>query len=221
MSAGDIGIDDRIVNARITYDRAQLDEGLLANDPIEQFRVWLDEAIEDGSIPEPNAMALATVDPAGRPSSRIVLLRGYDARGFVFFTNYESEKGGDLAVNPACALLFYWPPLQRQVRIEGRAQRLDAQESDRYFMQRPRGHRLAAWASPQSSPVPDRAYLESKVGEYERRFEGAQVTRPPFWGGFRVTPERFEFWQGRPNRVHDRIVYRPGDGGWILERLAP
>jgi pyridoxamine 5'-phosphate oxidase len=213
--------DERIVHARISYERGALEESSLAPSPHEQFARWFEEALESGSIAEPNAMVLSTVNADARPSARIVLLRGYDERGFVFFTNYESEKGRDLAENPHCALLLYWGPLERQIRIEGTAFKLDPEESDVYFARRPRGHRLGAWASPQSRVIPSRAYLDDRMAAEERRFADREVDRPPFWGGYRVVPVRFEFWQGRPNRVHDRIVYRREAGPWRTERLAP
>jgi pyridoxamine 5'-phosphate oxidase len=170
---------------------------------------------------EPHAMVLATADAAGAPSARVVLLRGWDERGFVFFTNYESRKGVELAARPRGTLLFYWPELERQVRIEGEARTLPAAESDAYFARRPRGHRLGAWASPQSRPLPDRAALERAMAEADARFGDDEVPRPPYWGGYRLTPERFEFWQGRPNRVHDRLRYQRSGAGWARDRLAP
>ena len=165
-------------------------------------------------------MTLATVGADGRPAARIVLLRQWDARGFVFFTNYESRKGADLAAHPAAALVFWWGELERQIRVEGNVERVLEAESDAYFASRPRGHRLAAWASSQSAVVPNRETLERAVSEAEARFPD-DVPRPPFWGGFRVVPDRFEFWQGRPNRVHDRIAYERNPEGWMLTRLAP
>ena len=192
---------------RITYERGVLDETSVEADPFVQFRTWLDEAFAAG-VAEPNAMTVATVDAAGRPSARVVLLRGYDERGFVFFTNYESRKGRELRGRPETALLFFWPALERQIRIEGSVVLLAAADSDAYFSERPRGHRLSAWASPQSSVVSGRAELEERMHEAERRFDGHDVERPPYWGGYRVVPRSFEFWQGRRNRVHDRIVYQ-------------
>jgi pyridoxamine 5'-phosphate oxidase len=165
-------------------------------------------------------MTVATADAAGRPSARIVLLRGWDERGFVFFTNYESRKGREAEANPYASLLFFWDVLEREVRIDGRIERLADAESDAYFERRPRGHRLSAWASPQSRVVPDRATLERAMDDAERRFAG-DVPRPPHWGGYRVVPDSIEFWQGRRNRVHDRLVYRRAAGDWTRERLAP
>jgi pyridoxamine 5'-phosphate oxidase len=213
-------MDDEILNRRITYQRGALPVEFAARDPFEQFRAWLGEALANDAIVEPNAMTVATVGADGRPSARIVLLRQWDARGFVFFTNYESRKGEELAAHPHAALLFWWGVLERQVRIEGTVERVLGVESDAYFATRPRGHRLSAWASRQSAVVPDRETLQHAIAETDLRFPG-EVPRPPFWGGYRVVPERFEFWQGRPNRVHDRIAYVRGDDGWTLERLAP
>lgn len=205
---------------RRTYDRDSLDEARAALEPFAQFRRWFEDA-QSGEILEPHAMTLATADARGRPSARVVLLRGWDERGFVFFTNYESRKGREIATAPFAALLFFWDRLERQVRIEGPIAPVDAAESDAYFARRPRGHQLSAWASAQSRIVAGRAELEMAMAEAERRFAGVDVPRPPYWGGYRVAPERVEFWQGRRNRVHDRLVYEPADGGWTRTRLAP
>ena len=213
-------MDEEVRSRRISYQRAELDVELVARDPFEQFRDWLDAALSTAGIVEPTAMTLATVGSDGRPAARIVLLRQWDARGFVFFTNYESRKGADLTVHPFAALVFWWGELERQVRIEGAVQRVLEVESDAYFASRPRGHRLAAWASNQSAVVANRETLQRAVSEAEARFPD-DVPRPPFWGGYRVVPDRFEFWQGRPNRVHDRIAYERGPDGWTLARLAP
>jgi pyridoxamine 5'-phosphate oxidase len=206
---------------RISYELGELDEDSVAPDPFVQFRAWFAQAQETPEIREPAAVAVASADATGRPSVRIVLLRGEDERGFVFFTNYESRKGHELAANPYAAMLFFWEPLQRQIRIEGSVERVEAAESDAYFARRPRGHRLSAWASPQSAVVPDRAELERLMAEQDERFAAADVPRPPFWGGYRIVPSAFEFWQGRRNRVHDRIVYVPAGPGWRIERIAP
>ncbi len=205
---------------RRAYDRDSLDEARAAADPFAQFRAWFDDA-QAAELIEAHAMVVATADALGRPSARAVLLRGWDERGFVFFTNYASRKGREIAADPFAALLFYWDKLERQVRIEGPIVPVSADESDAYFARRPRGHQLSAWASEQSSVVADRAALERSMDEADRRFRGVDVPRPPYWGGYRVLPERVEFWQGRPDRVHDRLVYERADDGWTRARLAP
>jgi pyridoxamine 5'-phosphate oxidase len=212
---------DRVARLRKEYTRAGLKEPDTHPNPIEQFRTWFDEALA-ANLHEPNAMTLATSTPHGRPSVRVVLLKGFDERGFVFYTNYEGRKGEELEANPYCALLFYWGELERQVRVEGRVGRLPDEESDAYFAGRPRGSQLGAWASEQSQPVKDRGALEERLRELEAEYEGREVPRPPFWGGYRVEPEVIEFWQGRENRLHDRLRYRrSGNGGWRRERLQP
>ena len=206
---------------RREYTRAGLEESGAHPDPVDQFRKWFEEALA-ADLHEPNAMTLATATSGGRPSARVVLLKGFDERGFVFYTNYEGRKGRELEENPYCALVFYWGELERQVRIEGRASRVPAEESDAYYRSRPLGSRLGAWASEQSRPVGDRATLEERLRGLEDEYEDREVPRPPFWGGYRVKPEAIEFWQGRENRMHDRLLYgRKSGGGWGMERLQP
>jgi pyridoxamine 5'-phosphate oxidase len=206
---------------RLDYGDRPLSEEDLAADWPTQFGLWFAEAVAAG-LPEPNAMVLATADPGGRPSARTVLLKGYDARGFVFFTNYESRKGIELAANPYTSLVFPWIAMQRQVVVCGAAERVDRTETEAYFASRPRESQLSNWASPQSRVVPDRATLDAAYVAAERRFPDT-VPAPRYWGGFRVVPETVEFWQGRTRRLHDRLRYRrlEGPAGWRVERLAP
>jgi pyridoxamine 5'-phosphate oxidase len=211
---------DHIARLRREYVRAGLRESDAEEVPIEQFRRWFDEALA-ADLHEPNAMTLATATPDGRPSARVVLLKGFDERGFVFYTNYEGRKAMELEINPYCALVFYWGELERQVRVEGRVSRVPDEESDAYFAGRPRGSQLGAWVSEQSRPVRDRGALEDRLHELEAEYEGREVPRPPFWGGYRVEPETVEFWQGREDRLHDRLRYRRSDGLWRRERLQP
>jgi pyridoxamine 5'-phosphate oxidase len=192
-----------------------------AADPIWRFALWL-KAAQDANLPEPTAMTLATASGAGVPAARMVLLKDFDGRGFVFYTNMESDKGRDLAENPRAALVFYWAPLERQVRVTGEVVRVSAAESDAYSVSRSREARLGAWASRQSRVIPSRQALEARLAEYEALYAGEAIPRPPYWGGYRVAPRTIEFWQGRPGRLHDRLRYvRQGDGGWVIERLAP
>ena len=206
---------------RQEYAARGLDEADLQGDPIEQFQRWVEEA-RRAQLFEPNAMTLATVGPDGQPSARMVLLKGVDRRGLAFFTNLESRKSRELAGNPKAALLFWWGPLQRQVRLEGRIERVEDAEADAYFATRPRGSQIGAWASQQSSAVESRAALDAAEQRIRERFEGGEVPRPDFWGGFRLVPETIEFWQGRINRLHDRLRYdRQADRTWRVVRLSP
>ncbi len=210
----------QIANMRKEYTQGGLSEADMNADPIRQFEIWFQQALA-ANLPEPNAMTLATAAD-GQPSARVVLLKAFDASGFTFFTNYDSRKGHDLTANPRAALLFFWPPLQRQVRIEGTVERASASESDAYFRSRPLGSRLGAWASHQSEIIPNREVLEERMRELTQRFADGEVPRPPHWGGYRVRPLMMEFWQGRPDRLHDRLRYRRMEpDGWCLERLSP
>lgn len=212
-----------LADLRQEYARAELSRDNVADDPIEQFRDWFDEAL-DAEVEEPNAMTLSTATPDAAPSARIVLLKGLDERGFQFYTNYESRKGTELAQNPHVALVFWWAPLERQVRVEGQAERLPEAESTDYFHSRPRGSQMGAWASPQSQVVESREELENNLAAVEEEYEGEEtIPRPSHWGGYVVRPTEIEFWQGRPNRLHDRLRYRrPSlDADWTLDRLAP
>jgi len=209
---------------RREYGDAGLDTPDLEVDPIAMFRRWMQDTIDSG-LHEPNAVVVSSVSGEGRPSSRTVLLKGLDERGFVFYTNLESRKGAELDQHPACALLFPWHDLQRQVRVEGRAERVTDAENQAYFAARPRGSQLGAWASPQSREVTSRSALDALYDEVAERFGGEEsgdpVPLPPYWGGYRVVPDEVEFWQGRKGRMHDRLVYRRGDGAWSVTRLAP
>jgi pyridoxamine 5'-phosphate oxidase len=209
-----------LADIRREYALARLDETDVSPDPVAQFAGWFGEA-RAAAMFEVNAMVLATATRDGRPSARMVLLRGFDQRGFVFFTDYRSRKGEELDANPRAALTFYWGELERQVRIEGTVTRTSAAESEEYYRTRPVGSRLGAWVSHQSRPIASREVLETGFSEVERRFSGAEVPLPPYWGGYRVRPESFEFWQGRESRLHDRIRYRWEGERWVIERLSP
>ncbi len=213
-------MDRSLADLRKEYIRAGLSESAANPDPIEQFRKWFEDALA-ADLHEPNAMTLATATPDGRPSARIVLLKGFDERGFIFYTNYEGRKGRELGTNLRAALVFYWGELERQVRVEGRIERVADEESDAYFASRPQGSQLGAWASEQSRPVESREVLEGRLRELESEYEGREIPRPPFWGGYQVEPEVIEFWQGRENRLHDRLVYSRDGKGWTIERLQP
>jgi pyridoxamine 5'-phosphate oxidase len=212
-------ISSRLADLRKSYGRAELSEDASHADPLDQFEQWLSEAI-DAQLPEPNAMTLATVASDLRPSTRIVLIKGYDERGVVWYTNYQSRKGQELAGNPYAALQFHWVELERVVRIEGRVEKTSPAESDAYFATRPLDSRIGAWASPQSEVIASRAVLLANVAKY-----GAQYLlsppRPPHWGGYRLVPDQWQFWQGRKSRLHDRLRYTLADGNWLRERLAP
>jgi pyridoxamine 5'-phosphate oxidase len=209
----------KLADLRKSYMKGSLSEEDVQANPIDQFNIWFDQA-RHAELPEPNAMTVASVDANGKPSARVVLIKEVTQAGFVFFTNYESRKGQALIVNPHAALLFFWPELERQVRVEGSVEKLSDQESDDYFHSRPLDSRIGAWASPQSRVIKGRTELVTKAAEYALKF-ALNPPRPPHWGGFRVKPEALEFWQGRPSRLHDRIQYIKENDDWKIQRLAP
>jgi pyridoxamine 5'-phosphate oxidase len=213
-------LESQLAALRKEYRLAGLSAQDLAPDPVEQLRVWLGNAIAAG-IREPNAMTLATAGPDGRPSARTVLLKGVDERGLAFFTDHASRKGRELAANPHAALVFHWRSLERQVCVTGAAARISEQESDAYFLTRPLGARLGAWTSRQGEVLSDRAELEARMQRVAAQYQGREVPRPPYWGGYRLVPDAVEFWQGRPDRLHDRLRYRRDRDAWLIERLSP
>jgi pyridoxamine 5'-phosphate oxidase len=212
-------MEKKIADLRKSYERDALDESASHADPLRQFEHWLQQAL-DGQIPEPNAMTLATVGEGGRPSTRVVLLKGFDAHGIVWYTNYQSRKGRELAANPQAALQFHWVELERVVRIEGRVEPVEAALSDAYYASRPLDSRIGAWASPQSQVIPGRTVLVTEAAKFGLKY-ALQPPRPPHWGGYRLQPDTWEFWQGRKSRLHDRLRYRLQGTDWVRERLAP
>ncbi len=212
---------DSLAELRKEYSKLTLDVSTIQKNPITQFSIWFEEAF-DAKVAEPNAMHLSTVSVDGRPSGRIVLLKGIENEKFVFYTNYQSNKGKNLAANPACSLTFFWPELERQVRVSGVASRTDQESSEKYFQSRPRASQIGAWASPQDSIIANREILEKRVQEIEKRFEGKErLPKPNQWGGYSVDPFEIEFWQGRPSRLHDRILFTKIESSWEIHRLAP
>lgn len=211
---------EAIQNLRQDYRSATLSEQEIDKDPINQFSKWFQEALA-ANLYEPNVMTVATADSYGKPSARILLLKGFDQKGFVFFTNYESKKGKDLLENPQASLVFFWPELERQVRIDGMVSKIDEADSTAYFHSRPKGSQIGALASPQSTVIADRKILEDQVQVLTNAYAEAEVPKPGYWGGYLVEPQHIEFWQGRPSRLHDRIIYDLVDGNWNIKRLAP
>lgn len=213
-------MDTSVADLRKDYTLKGLRETDVDPNPFKQFQQWFEQALAS-QLPEPNAMTLATATSDGKPSARMVLLKGFDERGFRFYTNYKSHKGQELAENPQASLVFWWAELERQVRIEGQVEKVSEQESDEYFYSRPFNSRLGAWVSEQSQVISDRHFLELRLEELKTKYESQNVPRPPHWGGFRVIPTVIEFWQGRPSRLHDRLNYRRQDDSWVIERLSP
>ncbi len=213
-------IEKELADIRKEYSKGKLTEKSVSANPFEQFGKWMDEVMRS-AVPEPTAMMLSTVSPDGRPSSRVVLLKGFDANGFVFFTNYKSRKGRELADNPNAVVHFFWPELERQVNISGCAVMVSPEESDEYFRSRPFDSRVGAWASKQSEPIASRMVLVKRVATLVVKYASGSVPRPPHWGGYRLVPDRFEFWQGRPSRLHDRICYELNGDNWEISRLSP
>ena len=209
-----------LADLRLSYEKGALDESTLPGDPMELFRLWMEDALAAGVL-EANAMTLATASADGQPSSRTVLLKGYDARGFSFFTNYHSRKGRELEANPKAALTIFWKERERQVCIRGSVTQLSREESDAYFQSRPYGSQIGAWVSEQSEVIPDRAWLESRDRDLKAKYPEGKVPLPPNWGGFVLAPQELEFWQGRPSRLHDRMLYRREGNDWVRARLSP
>lgn len=213
-------MDEQIANLRNDYTKAALDVGQTAESPIEQFRQWFTDA-RTAKVLETNAMTLSTVDAGGKPSARVVLLKDITEKGFTFYTNYNSRKGKEIENNPYAALTFFWPELERQVRIEGKLTKVGEQTSNVYFASRPRASQIGAWASPQSEEIPNRGILETREKDFLKKFEGVAIPRPDHWGGYELIPDKVEFWQGRKSRLHDRIIYYRENNGWKRKRLAP
>lgn len=209
-----------ISSLRRVFDQKGLRKEELQSNPFDQFHLWFEEAVKAEPF-DPNAMTLSTVSPENRPASRIVLLKGIDSRGFIFYTNYQSEKGMHLAGNPHASVVFWWGQNQRQVRIDGVVERISPQQSDEYFASRPKDSQLGAWISKQSAVIPDRDWLSQRCDQFTEQFGDDTIPRPPHWGGYRIVPDLFEFWQGQPSRLHDRFRYIIKDGRWVTERLAP